>query len=355
MKKVIALTGLLFMLIMTSCTNGHWSFPDFDYTTTYFPYQFPVRTLVLGDYYFDNSEDNELKFGIGAHMGGVYENKQNLQVGFSIDKTLVDRNGNGKTDLFNAAGGARDSIRALPASYYTLSNPSGMTIPTGSVFGMVDVQLTQAFLDDTLAIAPKNFTYYVIPLTMINSSADSILSGIPFAQNADPRIAAEWIKPPKNFTLYGIKYVNQYHGKYLLRGADVIKAADNSTIETIPYRDKYVERNTVVAVSTYRKNAVLYSNSIKRSTGSPGSFEMKITFDDTGNGTILNTTRYPKFTITGSAKFVKDAEEWGYQKRNVIYLDYSIVAGTETHNVKDTLVFRDKGVSFEEFVPKIVP
>ena len=44
----------------------------------------------------------------------------------------------------------------------------------------------------------------------------------------------------------------------------------------------------------------------------------------------------------------------GGQKRNVIFLDYKITAGTETHNVKDTLVFRDKGISFEEYVPKVI-
>jgi hypothetical protein len=346
MKKFIVIAGFLIIQAMISCTNNHWSFPDFNYTTTYFPYQFPVRTLVLGDYYFDNAGDNALKFSIGPHMGGQYDNKQNITVGIAVDETLTQ-------NLFNTTGGSAP-IKALPSAYYTLSNTSELTIPSGSLFGMVDVQLTQAFLDDTLAIAPKNITYYVVPLKITSSTADSILSGFTLTPPADPRVASQWIKPPKNFTLYGIKYVNRYHGNYLLRGASVVKNASNNTIETIVYRTKYVETGTVVAVSTYRKNVVKYTNSIKRGTGSPGSFEMKITFDDSGNGTIINSTRYPQFPVTGTAKFVKDADEWGQQKRDVIYLDYVITSGTEHHSVKDTLVYRDKGIAFEEYVSKVV-
>ena len=82
-------------------------------------------------------------------MGGVYENKQNIKVGITVDTTLAG-------NLHNSVGNYK--IEPLKASYFQLSNPSEITIPAGSLFGMVDVQLTQAFLDDTLAIAPKNVT-----------------------------------------------------------------------------------------------------------------------------------------------------------------------------------------------------
>ncbi|MGV8094983.1 MAG: hypothetical protein AB2L24_24275 [Mangrovibacterium sp.] len=66
-KKIIAFGSIiLFIAGLFSCQNEDWSFPDFDYTTTYFPYQYPVRTLVLGDYYFDNTNDNQHKFLIGG-------------------------------------------------------------------------------------------------------------------------------------------------------------------------------------------------------------------------------------------------------------------------------------------------
>jgi hypothetical protein len=342
MKKTIWIAGLLiFIQGFYACTNEKWSFPDFDYTTSYFPYQYPVRTLVLGDYMFDNTNDNELKFKIGAHMGGTYENKESINVGIALDESMTE-------NLFNSVG--KTPIKALPSSYYTLSNSSLIVIPSGTIKGTIDVQLTPALLEDTLAIGNN----YVIPLKITSSTTDSILRGRSSLASPDPRVPGDWTVKPKDFTLFGIKYVNEYHGKYLLRGASLIKSLDGSTVENIVYRQKYVEKNTVVPLLTYRKNVVKYSNSIKRSGGSPGSFEMMITFQDNDEAILTNTTRFPQFTITGTGKRVKNAEEWGDKKRHVIYLDYQIKVGTQTHFVKDTLVFRDKGVIFEEYNPVVI-
>lgn len=343
MKHIITLIIIVFITIgMYSCKNEEWSFPDFDYTTTYFPYQYPVRTLVLGDYYFDNTNDNQHKFLIGAHMGGVYENKKDIQVGIALDESLTN-------NLYHSTLGT--PIKALPKEYYTLSNGSQIVIANGSLSGAIEVQLTPAFFEDTLAIG----TNYVIPLRITSSTTDSVLMGSSSKNSPDPRVSTDWTIVPKNFTLFGIKYVNEYHGKYLLRGTSVIKAADGSTVETIVYRQKYVEQNAVVPLLTYRRNSVKYSNSIRHTVGgSPGSFEMNITFDTNGSAVISNTPRFSQFPVTGTAKMVKDAEEWGEKKRNVIYLDYQIQVGTQTHQIKDTLVFRDKAVVFEEYVPMVV-
>jgi hypothetical protein len=48
MKKLLLILPLIIGL--TSCSNFEKDHPDFAYTTGYFPYQYPVRTLVLGDY-----------------------------------------------------------------------------------------------------------------------------------------------------------------------------------------------------------------------------------------------------------------------------------------------------------------
>lgn len=345
MKRKIISFGLvtLFCAGLFSCQNEDWSFPDFDYTTTYFPYQYPVRTLVLGDYYFDNTNDNAHKFLIGAHMGGVYENDRNIRVAIAVDNALV-------SNVRNSVGNT--PIKALPQEYYTLSNNTELIIPEGEIFGTIEVQLTPAFFEDTLAIG----TNYVIPLKILSSETDSVLQGKTSRENPDPRVAADWSIAPKNFTLFGIKYVNEYHGKYLLRGASVIKDAGGNVVETITYRQKHVEDNPVVPILTNRLNAVTYTNSIRRTAGgSPGSFEMKLTFDTNGNATIGNTYRFKNFPVTGTGKFVKNAEKWGDKPRHTIYLDYKIQVGTETHEIKDTLVFRDKAVIFEEFVPQIEP
>ena len=138
MKQLInKVFPLLLLLAMVSCKNDDWSFPDYKYSTTYFPYQSPVRTLVLGNYDLtDNTKDNKLQFSIGLAIGGMYDNKQDRKVGYVLDETLVN-------NLYTDKG---DTIVALPQSYYTLSPTSTVIVPKGQMQGYVDVQLTDAFL-----------------------------------------------------------------------------------------------------------------------------------------------------------------------------------------------------------------
>lgn len=341
MKRILAISGglLVSAAIILSCQNEDWAFPDFDYTTAYFPYQYPVRTLVLGDYNFDNSNDNAHKFMISATMGGVYRNERDVIVDFVVDETLTE-------NLYNSSNGGLP-VLPMPSGYYTLSS-NQIVIPKGQTYGMVEVQLTPAFFADTLAIGQN----YVIPLKMVSATTDSVLQGQAGVSNPDPRVAGNWVIAPKDFTLFGVKYVNPYHGKYLLRGASEIRDGSDQPIDTVVYRQTYVEKDEVVLVQTASMNSVLYKNSIRSSAGSPGSFEMEITFDEGGNAQITDTGKYP-FPVTGTGKFVKEGDEWGGQKRDVIYLDYQITEGTNTHHVADTLVFRDKAVKFEEFKPVV--
>src|SRR5512133_121546 len=88
MKKLLLIP--ICLIGMISCENFDKEFPDFKYTSGFFPYQYPVRTLVLGDYIYDNSNDNAHKFVISVAMGGVYENKVNRVFDFTIDGTLCN-------------------------------------------------------------------------------------------------------------------------------------------------------------------------------------------------------------------------------------------------------------------------
>ena len=344
MKQIIAIAGIfLLSLGMFSCENQEVTFPDFDYTTTYFPYQFPFRTLVLGDYIFDNTNDNQLKFLITATMGGVYKNTKNIVVNIEVDPTLT-------TKLFKTAAFTAPYL-PLPTAYYTLSNSSQIIIPSGKVTGSITVQLTDAFFNDPLSVAQN----YVIPVRITGSTTDSVLSGTYIKPGADPRIANQWVIMPKDYTLFGIKYVNEYHGKYLLRGKSVIKrAVEDTVIEILPYRQKYIESSEVVLVKTADKDSVTYENATRLSSGSPGKFQVGIKFDTNGNGVILNTPLYPR-VVTGTAKFSKNAESWGGQQRHTLYLDYVITEGTRIHTVLDTLVFRDKNVIFETYTYAVQP
>lgn len=334
MKKIFLLLSL-FLIMNYSCKNQDWEFDDYDYTTTYFAFQTPVRTLVLGDYNFDNTNDNNHRFIISTAIGGVYNNNVDREVRFVIDETLT-----------NNLYAVNEEIIPLPRSYYTLSDNDKMIIPKGSFTGGVTVQLNDAFFQDSLS----TFTKYVIPVKIVSSTTDSILRGSPARPNPDPRIAGDWVQVPKDYTLFGIKYVNEYHGRYLLRGATQVKAADGSEVERIVYRNALVEKDEVVSVNTAGRKKVMYRNAIRLSGGSPGTFDMLLTFDDNDNCTI---TQRSGFQVTGTGKFVKNGDEWGGEKRAVLHLDYQINDGTYTHMVKDTLVFRDKAVALQEFTPTI--
>ena len=340
--------------IFSSCTNAGWSFPNFPYTTTYFPNQFPLRTLIFGDYIYDNSGDNKMQFVVSATTGGVYKQTKNITVGFSVDNTLAD-------NLWTTSTPTTTKMAALPANWYTLSNTSQIIIPAGRYDGGVTVQLTTDFFADTNAIV----AHWVLPLRMTSTTADSILSGKSGQTNPDPRISSSWAVMPKNYTIFGIRYVNEWHGRYILRGRDVVtKASDGSAIETINYHTQFLEGNTIVPMTTFRRNAVKYSNAIKRGSGSPGNFEMRLDFgaSDITQATLSTTTRYPKYPVAGTAKMVlaKDIpsvdpqESWGNIPRNTIYLAYTIIEGTAIHTVNDTLVFRDKNVAYADFVPKVI-
>ncbi len=212
------------------------------------------------------------------------------------------------------------------------------------MFGSIEVQLNDAFLEDEKALGVN----YVIPVRMVSASTDSVLRGKPIVAEADPRVPADWEFSPKDYTLFGIKYVNRYHGRYLLRGQSTLEDPGGVLIETLAYRQPNVVDDEVVAVSTSGKNSIVYGNEVRASGGSPGSYEIELIFDDSGNATITETEN-SDFPVTGSAKFTRNADEWGGKQRNAIYLDYEINDGTNTHNVIDTLVFRDKNVGFEEF------
>jgi hypothetical protein len=181
MKKFIYI-ALIVLAVFAACENQDWEFPDFDYSTVYFPYQSPVRTLVLGkDYVFDNSLDNEHKCLIMATMGGVYENKSDITINVVVDNTLCEN--------LKFESDAGDDAIAMPSNYYTLPSNMQIVIPSGELMGGLEVQLTDAFFNDTLSIKKT----YVIPLVITSvTNADSILSGETLSDTADRRVASEW-------------------------------------------------------------------------------------------------------------------------------------------------------------------
>jgi hypothetical protein len=321
-----------------ACENQDTEFEDFGITACYFPFQTPARTLILGKYDLGfNDNDNNHRFEIGVTMGGVYENEEDRRVYFELAPQLME--------------GHDSIVKVLPQSYYTIETASPVTIPAGSTKGRIMVQLHDAFFDDTLSFAPVNHVYYAVPLLITGvENLDSVLSGKPIVDDPSRVVAEDWEILPKDYTLYGIKFINKYHAMYLRRGVDAMTTAGGSTVLNI-YHEEYVERDELVEVTTTGNNSVELSNIVRRgSESSPGSVNIELLFDDNDNCSIRSFEDDP-YNVSGTGKFVENGGFWGGEEHDAMFLEYSYtdLANNETHVVNDTLVVRNRNVVFEEF------
>ncbi len=342
MKKLIYLL-LISSGLFTACHNQDWDFPDYDYTTVYFAYQYPVRTLVLGEDIYDNTLDNAHKCKIMATMGGVYENTKDRTINVEVDNTLCNNL------IFDVDS---NDVIPMPAEYYSLAANKQIVIPAGSISGGIEVQLTDAFFADPKAI--KNS--YVIPLRITSvANIDSVLSGKSAVENPNRLVISDWAVEPKDYVLYCVKYINPWHGAYLRRGVDIGKGNGNSALDTtITYHNQYVERDQVVKMHTVSMDEVsLAINTRDRGSDKDIPFELRIKVDNAGKCQV-SAPDTASYTVTGSGEFVNDGDMWGGEKRDVMRLKYQIKFGASTHDIADTIVMRDRQVAFETFTPVVL-
>ncbi len=347
-------------LTFAAC-NAENQFPDYEGgTTAYFAYQFPVRTLVLGNDIYDNSLDNAHKCQIWSTMGGAYHGRD-AYVDIVVDESLCD-------NLWFVDDGGNPSklVRPMPKSYYSLSSD---VIPyNGNTRGYVEVQFTDAFFNDPEAI--KNT--YVIPLLMTQvKGIDRILTGTPREGLSPSRTNVEdWDVLAKDYVLYCVKYMNPWQGKYVRRGVD--KVTENGVTQT------YIRKDTTLVntdLEHYKENPInqydeicemitknmtqaIFPVSIKRS-GNQASMpcDLILTFD--GNKCTISTED-ADVTATGSGEYiVKGTEQpeykdyqWGSNngelvQRDIIRLAYNVtfkkgkVIGWDERNQKDILLEND--------------
>ncbi len=339
--KLKHIISLLIIFVLVACNNQEIIYPDYETKAVYFPFQTPVRTLILGDYdQGDNENDNNHRFEIGMTMSGVYQNRENRRVHFELDNSLLDNVSN---------------VRALSPEYYSMETESPLVIPAGDTKGRILIQLTEAFFNDTLSYAPKGEVNFVVPVRITQiENLDTLLSGNSAVESPDRVNPADWNELPKDYTLYGIKFINMYHGNYLRRGVDVLTDGSGATTENV-YRSEFVVDDEVILVATSGKQSVLLSKSIPRGENpSPGNLMMELSFTDSNQCSITGADDNP-YAISGNGTFVEDGDTWGGKARDVIYLDYSYTDSdnNETHAVKDTLVIRDRAVAFEEFTVEL--
>ncbi len=329
---------ILAFVALSSCDNYEIEHPNFDNTAGYFPYQFPVRTLILGDYIYDNSNDNAHKFLISVAMGGVYENTKDRKFSIKVDESL------GNNVLFNPGG---DTIHVLPRDYYTLSSEDQIVIPRDKFYGSVEVQLTDKFFSDPKSIGLE----YVVPIRLENSNdVDSILTGSTSNPNADPRVAADWTVAPKSFTMFGVKYINEYHGTFFHFGENTVRDSAQNILEENIYSEQYVVNNSTVKLVTTGRNEVSMVSDFQSDTLS-GAINMLLSFE--GDKCTITAPANSPYTISGTGEFKKGAYEWGNKTRNGIEIKYTVTDGKMTYEAEETLVARDRGVVLEEYSPVV--
>ncbi len=279
--------------LVTSCHNQDISFPDFDGgTSVYFAYQYPVRTLVMGEDTYDTTLDNEHRFEIYATMGGVYANKKRIAIDFVVDPSLCD-------NLFYDEEETMPVI-PMPSEYYTLS--SNQIVLDKKLQGAVGVQLSDAFFADPKALENT----YVIPLSMTSvENADRIIRGTPKEEDGDtPRTYAEgWNVQPQDFVLYCVKFINKWHASYLRRGVDQI--TENSTTTNNVRHASSVEKDEVCKVGT----ASLTTAVFPVSTSIPGMGEDgEPTLQTLTCDLLLNFNDNNEFTITSGTEGLPPAD-----------------------------------------------
>ena len=181
------------------------------------------------------------------------------------------------------------------------------------------------------------------------AGADSILQGKALVSNPNRVIATDWEVTPKDYTLYAVKYVNQYDANYLRRGKDVYTGAIN---ETAVRHAQYVEKDEVVsAISTRSLNTIAWEHPAKDAEGNIAGAVLLMTFDSTGNCTITSDTEGVK--ASGNGQFVSkgDKNSWGNKDRDALYLNYTLEYSGIKCVTTDTLVVRDRGSKAEYFDP----
>ena len=370
LKKYIygAVLGVI-SLAFTSCYNSEHEFPDFEGgTTAYFAYQFPVRTLILGNDIYDNTLDNNHRCRIWATMGGAYHGRDG-SVSFVVDESLCD-------NLWFVDDGGNPSVLVtpMPSDYYELLSN---TIPyKGDTRGYVEVQFTDKFFQDPKAIENT----YVIPLLMTDAKGiDHILTGTP-REGLDPSRTNtdDWDILAKDYVLYCVKYVNPWDAKYIRRGVDNV-TENGSTTQIVRkdfslvnsdlehYTENPVNANDeVCSINTKNMTQAIFPVSFKTS-GASISCNLILTFS--GNTCTISTDD-ENVTVTGSGEFIAKGTErpeykdyqWGSNngqpvQRDILRLAYDV--NFESKNIQvstaDTLVVQTRESNKKEFFsPKYV-
>lgn len=304
MKKITTVL-LLLSVLMTSCYKDY--IEDFDYTAIYFMYQTNVRTFVVGE---------GMKIEVGAALSGVRENSSDRIVNFDMDTKLINASilaaMKAGAGYIKEAVGSVDTLKVMPASYFTISDNSQMVIKKGNHSGSITIKADSArFLNDIATIKPV----YAIPFYIASADADSIPKG-------------------KRYTVIALKYENMLFGNYWHGGVTTVKDSTGKVVKTVKYFTTIPSpESKVMTLKTVAPNA-LVTNKISDQSGA-----MKITLNG-GNITVSKADGSGVNVISDGASIFNQAKL--LQDRKIV-LKYKFAnADGTTSFAQDTLTFRNR-------------
>lgn len=287
MKKISLIVLLVTVFLFQACYDDYKT--DFTYSATYFPRQFPLRTLV-------DADGQDLKFEVGVVLGGKYTNDVNEEVGFIIEDTLLN---------------AYPELTKLPDNYYSM-NSTSITIPKGKFKGSLPITLNKdLFMNDPLAVDEN----YALPLQLVSTTTDSILDG-------------------KHYSIFVVRYYNKYHGWYYVKGTDT-NTVDNSVVT---YSEQDLVSNEDMLLTTLNKSSLAAPYAGNPDVSGRG---MNVEIDDAGNVTLSDGT--------GDITNLNGTGTYNSQTRGFT-LQYSYTDGNgDVHNVSEELIYRNTELIVEEW------
>lgn len=287
-----------------ACRNAEKSFPDYDGgTLAYFAYQYPIRTLILGNVEtYDNTSDNEGRFTIYGTCGGSY-NGLNAKIDVSIDESLT-------SGLYFEDG---TKVKPMPKDYYTVS---GQELDyAGGFRGGIEIQLNDKFFNDPLSITNN----YVIPVVMGDkfSGVDSIVRGVPVIKGTSPlrQDLAKWDVVPGDYTLFCVNYINEYTATYLRRGVDTFDKMQFEDTD-VPDDDTYIVVRAGEKVSNVWDSQFWINVDVDFTQGTTWEFSMKYKADKNAKASTqmhADPGSYIHYEAIGDVEFTT---EWQVFKKS---------------------------------------
>ena len=295
MKKILKIAMIAAAaLAAVSCYDSFLE--DYDFSACYFASQKPLRTVIA---------DRDMSIEVGVAISG----KRNVDVTdwAEFEISLPELVGTGLT--------------LLPEDYYTLSDPSKMTVKKANLpLAVVKVSFTDAFYADPLSTTK----HYALPFRIVNSSLDSILVD-------------------KDATVVVVKYASTWSGTYCVQGTIQELDALGDPVSTAKYGSTELNTTYTRSTTTLSKNEIVVEGMGNTFPAAAGE-RIKLTFGADGALTVAS--------VDGGLAVTEATGTYTAGDRLKIDLSYKYVKGTTEYAVQETLLRRQdpaKDLYFEEW------